>query len=237
MTDPNRTHITAVLDRSGSMGPLVKDTLGGFNKFLTDQKAEPGTATMTLVLFDNLYEEVHTAKDLKEVPDLTSTVYFARGGTALYDAMGKAIHITGAALAKLPEAERPGTVIVLVITDGEENQSREFTQAQVKKLVEHQTATYGWKFVFLGANIDAKQVGGNLGVRMDCAMNYSPDSAGLEAAYGAVSGGLSASRNSARRGEVAKGFFQNPDAVLGQAPSVVGAVDDGSVKVTSSSVK
>lgn len=221
MVDINRTHITAVLDRSGSMRTLAADTIGGFNKFLEDQKAAPGDATLTLALFDSEYEVPYDAKDIKDIPELTNKVYFARGMTALYDALGKAILDTGAALAAIPEDQRPGTVIVLVMTDGEENSSVEFAgeagRQRVQAMVKEQTDTYKWSFIFMGANIDAKAVGASLGVAAARSLNYTADTAGTRAAYEVMSSGTKGLREHARSGGM-KGttsFVDDPDAVIG----------------------
>lgn len=224
MVDTNRTHITAILDRSGSMGDLVTETIGGFNKFLDDQKALPGDATMTLVLFDNEYEVPYNARDLKEVPPLTEAVYYARGMTALYDAIGKSIIDTGAALAKLPEEQRPGTVIVLIITDGAENSSKEFRgelgRQRVQAMVQEQTKKYSWQFIFMGANIDAKAVGASIGVAVNSSLNYKGDAQGTRAVYDVMSSGTSRRRNFDRTKGVlgSESFVDDPDAVIGATP-------------------
>jgi hypothetical protein len=225
MVDINRTHITAVLDRSGSMQNLADDTIGGFNKFLADQKAAPGQATLTLVLFDNQYEVPYNAVELKDIPDLDSKVYYARGMTALYDALGRAIGDTGAALAALPEDNRPGTVIILVMTDGHENSSREFGgehgRQRLQAMVKTQTEVYNWNFVFMGANIDAKAVGASIGVSSDRSLNYAASAAGTKSAYEVMSSGTRSLREHSRtRG--AKGsqkFVDDPNAVIGGTSS------------------
>jgi uncharacterized protein YegL len=220
MTDPNRTHITAVLDRSGSMQCLTAETVSGFNKFVADQKAVPGTANLTLVLFNTDYKVVHDAVDIQKVPDLTAEVYNANGYTALYDALAEAIKKTGEALEKLPETERPGVVIVLVMTDGAENSSKEYGGqrglAALQAMVKHQTEKYSWKFVFMGANIDAKAVGSSLGVQQDWAMNYKSDSAGTYEAYAVMSNGTRGLREFSSRGGDLKSakFFEDPDKLL-----------------------
>lgn len=221
MTDPNRTHITAVLDRSGSMRNLAADTIGGFNKFLEDQKATEGEATLTLVLFDDHYDVPYLSKNIKEIPELDSKVYFARGMTALYDALGKAIIDTGIALAALPEDQRPGTVIVLVMTDGDENSSKEFAgeagRQRVQAMVKTQTDVYKWSVIFMGANIDAKAVGASLGVAAAQALNYTSDSHGTRSAYEAMSSGTRGLRDHTRTKGVmgSKKFVEDPDALIG----------------------
>ena len=217
MTNPNRTHITAVIDRSGSMASLTSDTIGGFNKFISDQRSAPGEATITLVLFNGNYEVVYDARPVKEVEDLNPSVYRANGNTALYDALGKAIQTTGASLSALPEENRPGTVIVLVITDGEENTSREFAgeagRQKVQTMVQHQTDTYKWTFVFMGANIDARAVGTSLGVAAVNTRNYAANSMGVAASYESISRGVISRRKSPSSNA---DFFDTPDTVLGK---------------------
>lgn len=224
MTDPNRTHITAIIDRSGSMEGLTPETVSGFNKYVKDQKALPGNATLTLVLFNTDYTVAHDAVDIQKVPDITAEVYNANGYTALYDAMAEAIKRTGASLAKMPENERPGAVIVLVMTDGQENSSKEFQgeqgRAAIQKMVKHQTDRYSWNFVFMGANIDAKAVGKGLGVHVDFAVNYTGDSKGTSDAYNLMSVGTQAVRDHSSSGGDMKSvkFFADPNAVVGQDP-------------------
>lgn len=239
MVDINRTHITAVLDRSGSMRKLEADTLGGFNKFLSDQKATEGEATLTLVLFDDQYEVPYLARNIKDIPDLDSKVYFARGMTALYDAMGKAIIETGRTLAAIPEDMRPGTVIFLVMTDGEENSSKEFSgepgRLRLQEMVKLQTDVYKWAFIFMGANIDAKAVGASIGVASARSLNYTGDTIGTRAAYEVMSSGTKGLRDHTRtRGLVgSESFVDDPDAVIGaQVPAPVATKVSGTPSPT-----
>ena len=140
MPDPKKCDITVVLDRSGSMEAVADDTIGGFNHFVKDQREEAGSACLTLVQFDTEYEFVHRALPIAEVPRLTRQTFRPRGGTALLDALGRSINETGARLAAMPEAERPGRVVFVVLTDGEENSSREFHAAKVGQMIAHQRA-------------------------------------------------------------------------------------------------
>lgn len=173
------------------------------------------------MLFDNEYEVVYDAVDIKKVPDLTKEVYFARGMTALYDAMGKAIISTGKALAAMSEENRPGAVIFLVITDGAENSSKEFQgepgRQKVRSMVEHQTKTYNWTVVFMGANIDAKAVGASLGVSAATSLGYMGDSVGTRSAYEAMSKGTTRRRDFTRSAglEGTSSFVDDPDAIIG----------------------
>jgi hypothetical protein len=186
MTDPTYTDITMVLDRSGSMQSIKDDTIGGFDAFISEQRRVPGRCTVSMVQFDNVYEEVYTGRDLADVPSLTLV---PRGSTAMLDAIGRAVNATGARLAAMPENARPGTVIVGIMTDGLENASREFTYAMVKAMIEQQEHVYGWTFMYMGANQDAIEVGASLGVARDRSLTYAgPKVAAAMGAYSASVG-------------------------------------------------
>ena len=186
MTDPTYTDITMVLDRSGSMQSIKDDTIGGFDAFISEQGRLPGRCTVSLVQFDNVYEEVYTGRDLADVPGLTLV---PRGSTAMLDAIGRAVNAAGARLAAMPEDGRPGTVIVGIMTDGLENASREFTYPMVKALIEQQEQVYGWTFMYMGANQDAIEVGASLGVARDRSLTYAgPKVAAAMGAYSASVG-------------------------------------------------
>ncbi len=186
MTDPTYTDITMVLDRSGSMQSIKDDTIGGFDAFISEQGRLPGRCTVSLVQFDNVYEEVYTGRDLADVPGLTLV---PRGSTAMLDAIGRVVNATGARLAAMPEDGRPGTVIVGIMTDGLENASREFTYPMVKALIEQQEQAYGWTFMYMGANQDAIEVGASLGVARDRSLTYAgPKVAAAMGAYSASVG-------------------------------------------------
>ena len=186
MTDTTYTDITMVLDRSGSMQSIKADTIGGFDAFISEQRRLPGRCTVSLVQFDNVYEEVYTGRDLADVPSLTLV---PRGSTAMLDAIGRAVNAAGARLAAMPEDGRPGTVIVGIMTDGLENASREFTYPTVKALIEQQEQVYGWTFMYMGANQDAIEVGASLGVARDRSLTYAgPKVAAAMGAYSASVG-------------------------------------------------
>ena len=167
------TDITIVLDRSGSMSGSESDVIGGFNQLVADQKKGEGTATLTLIQFDNKYEVNYTAKDIQEVEDLTGDTYRPRGTTALHDAFGKTINTTGERLANMPESERPEKVLFVVQTDGMENASKEYSLEKVKEMVTHQSDKYNWEFMFLGADIDAIGVGRSLGIDYGKTIQFS----------------------------------------------------------------
>jgi hypothetical protein len=159
------THIAVVVDKSGSMQDRRSDVIGGFNRFLEDQRKAPGEATMTLVLFDTTYAVVHSGKDLRSVPPLTDDTYVPAGCTALHDATARAITESGKFLADLPEDRRPGKVVCVIITDGQENSSVETKLEQVREMIRVQRETYRWEFMFLGVGLEAFEGGQQLEVK------------------------------------------------------------------------
>lgn len=185
------TDLVVILDRSGSMENIARDMEGGFNSMIREQRAQEGTCNVTLVQFDSEeIETVYTGKPVGEVPPL---VLSPRGGTPLLQAVGQTITQVETVLAHLPEDQRPEQVMVLIITDGQENTSREFTRDQVKTLVERKTKE-GWAFVYLGANVDAFAESGSLGISTMSASPYTPDAMSVNAAYASVSANLSSYR-------------------------------------------
>lgn len=168
------TELVFILDRSGSMAGLEADTIGGFNAMLDKQRALEGRCRITTVLFDNDYELLHDGVDLAEVSPLTEEQYFVRGTTALVDAIGRTI---GKITARRDEA---GSVLFVIMTDGMENASREFTADRVRQLIEFRQADYGWEFLFLGANIDAVQTADQYGIRGSRAQNWHHDAKGVQ---------------------------------------------------------
>lgn len=192
MTNPDLRHIAVVLDRSGSMQSVKTDTEGGLKAFLATQHDAPGETTVSLYQFDSEYEAVYENRALADVPEYTLV---PRGATALLDAVGRTISAVGAQLAAKPEDERPGEVIVVILTDGEENSSREFGPDAVKKMIAVQQDDYGWKFVFLGADQDAFAAAGGMGIRAATTLSYasvnttnSMTAAGRMVARGTASG-------------------------------------------------
>ena len=191
----NLTEIVFILDRSGSMMSLTDDTIGGFNSFIEKQKSEPGDALLTTVLFDDQYEILHNGMNLKEVQPMTRDQYWARGMTAMYDAIGKTINEVGRRLSNTPEQYRPGKVIFVITTDGLENASREFTQAKIKEMIQHQTEKYSWEFIFLGANIDSAKTAENIGINKGYAADYVYSAQGTSTMYAAVDCAVSSVRS------------------------------------------
>jgi hypothetical protein len=180
MTRADYTHISLLLDRSGSMAAVADDTIGGFNEFVAQQQKQPGDCTLTLVQFDSgdPQEVVHDRIALQAVPPLTRNTFQPRGGTPLLDAMGQLIDRTGAGLAAIPEPDRPGRVIVVILTDGHENASTGFTRDQIFAMIRHQQDVYAWQFIFLGANQDAIEEARALGIARDKALTYRGDADG-----------------------------------------------------------
>ena len=180
----NLTDIIIVLDRSGSMANVQKDMEGGLNQFVDDQKKLSGEVRLTFVRFDEVYEEVLIRTNIKDVWKLDLR---PRGCTALLDAIGKTINETGNRFSQLAEKDRPSKIVFMVVTDGYENASKEFTKTQIKDMIELQASTYNWEFVFLGADQDAIQEGSSLGVYACNSMTYNKTSAGIKGMWNATS--------------------------------------------------
>lgn len=178
-----KCEIICITDRSGSMSGIKADVIGGFNSFLADQKTVPGEARMTFAQFDGEYELVYEAKPLSEAPELTSATFTPRGSTALMDAIGQTMNVQGARIAKENWADK---VIVCIITDGGENTSREFTQPQIKTMIEHAQKNE-WSFIFLAANQDAFAVGAGYGISGATTANFAASAAGTAQAYASTS--------------------------------------------------
>lgn len=173
----NRTEIVFILDRSGSMSGFEKDTIGGYNAFLDRQRADPAHETIvTTVLFDDKYEVLHSGLPVHEILPMTEYEYFTRGSTALLDAVGRSIECVGSRLSKTPEPERPGQVMFVITTDGYENASRKFNRQQVRDMITHQRVKYSWEFIFLGADIAAEEVAGEIGISAANALSYQKNS-------------------------------------------------------------
>ena len=191
----NLTEMVFILDRSGSMSHLVDDTIGGFNSMIEQQKNEDGDAYITTVLFDHEYEMLHDHVDIKDVKPITNKEYYARGMTALLDALGRTIYSVGERLNNTPEDERPEKVIFVITTDGFENASQEFTKSGVKKMIEHQQEKYSWTFMFLGANMDAVGEAASLGMNPQFARTYTASDIGTQSVYRAVADSITTARN------------------------------------------
>ena len=188
------TEVVFILDRSGSMAGLEKDTIGGFNAMLEKQRQGEGTALISTVLFCNDSAVIHDRVDARDVPPLTQKEYFVYGCTALLDAVGGAIHHIGNVHKYAREEDRPERTLLVITTDGMENASRHYDLRRVRAMIERQKARYGWEFLFLGANIDAVDTAARLGIDADRAANFHCDARGTQLNYEAVSDAMSAMR-------------------------------------------
>lgn len=182
----NSTHLAILVDRSGSMAAIQEDAQGGLKTLIAEQRALPGELTIELFQFDVEYEKVD---------DIDGWTLQPRGMTALLDSMGKSIAEVGEGLAARPEEERPEKVIFVIVTDGLENSSSEWTREKVFENVQRQTDEWSWQFVFTAANQDAVAEGGKLGIRNN--MNYQHTGAGTQSAYAAMSSSIGAFRGGA----------------------------------------
>jgi uncharacterized protein YegL len=185
--NPNLTEIAFVMDRSGSMEAMKQEAIVAFNQFLKEQRAVPGDVRLTLILFDNEYLKPHDCIDLADVPDLDDKTYIPRGGTALLDAMGRTIDELGQRLAKTPEVDRPGKVIIACMTDGEENSSCQYSNDKVSRMIKHQREKYSWDVIFLGATIGSRRMARSWSVSQDDCITMEAGSQGLRMGMRAVS--------------------------------------------------
>ena len=190
------TELVFILDRSGSMSGLEKDTIGGFNSMLEKQRKEPGDAVVSTVLFDNEIEVIHDRVAIADVPNLTDEEYYVRGCTALLDAVGGAIHHIGNVHKYARREDVPEKTLFIITTDGLENASRRYTYDKVRHMIEHQKERYGWEFIFLGANIDAAAEARRFGIDEAMAANYHCDEAGTALNYQVISEAITSVRAS-----------------------------------------
>lgn len=189
----NLTEIIFLLDRSGSMGGLQSDTIGGFNAFIEKQRQLKGETIVTAVLFDDRYEILWNGIDVNKIK-LTDKEYYVRGSTALLDAVGKTILDVGYRLSQASEEQKSGKVIFVITTDGMENASHEFTYKKIKEIIKHQKEKYNWEFIFLGANIDARKEADNIGIDMNNAYSFEASKIGVESMYQMVCEAVSEKR-------------------------------------------
>lgn len=197
----NFTDISIVLDRSGSMSSVATDTIGGFNKFIEDQRKVPGQCRVSLIQFDNEYETVYDAKDVKDAPLLDTATFVPRGNTALLDAIGRTVIATGARLSAMPEADRPGKILFVIITDGHENASHEYNKSAVFEMIKHQREAYNWQFVFIGANQDAIATASGIGIPQNAALTNAQTPIGVAAMYSGLSANTSKLRCSSGKAQ------------------------------------
>ena len=177
------TELVFILDRSGSMSGLESDTIGGFNSMIEKQKKEAGEAVVSTVLFDNESVVIHDRLPLNNVPRMTEEEYFTRGCTTLLDAVGGAIHHIGNVHKYARKEDVPEKTLFIITTDGYENASRRYDYDKVRKMIQRQKETYGWEFLFLGANIDAAAEAKRFGIGADRAVDYLADAEGTALNY------------------------------------------------------
>ena len=189
------TEMVFILDRSGSMSGLEKDTIGGFNSLIEKQKKESGEAFVSTVLFDDKTEVLHDRIALSKVEPLSDKQYYVRGSTALLDALGGAIHHIGSIHKYAREEDVPEHTIFVITTDGMENASREYTRERIREMIRLQQEKYGWEFLFLGANIDAITTAESYGIPSYMAATYNADTQGTQVLYQAMSKRVSMSRS------------------------------------------
>ncbi len=189
------TELVVVLDKSGSMGAVVNDAIGGFNTFLKAQQEAPGEAKITVVQFDTVLEFYATNADVKSVQPLDNKSYVPRGSTALYDAVGETIDKTGQRLASMKENDRPSKVIFAILTDGEENSSKEYSGAQVKKAIEHQREKYNWDFIFLAAGEGAFKEANAIGMDLNKTIRFANTGENQTKSYEVLANYASVSRS------------------------------------------
>jgi hypothetical protein len=191
------TDLTVVMDRSGSMSACKTDAEGGLNTFIAKQKELPGECTFSLIQFNTNYQKVHAGIPIKEVPHCTLD---PMGSTALLDAVGRAIIETGDRLKGVDESQRPGLVVFVILTDGQENSSREFSRAKIKEMIEHQSSVYKWQFTYLGANQDAFAEAGAMGIAASSSANYAAEK--TSSAFGAASHNVARMRKDRATGAI-----------------------------------
>jgi uncharacterized protein YegL len=188
MTDPNYTHIGLVVDRSGSMSDIAQDMNGGIQQLLRDQTKAEAFVKVDVATFDNDVEFVATDATPESI--MNEEFCNPRGSTALNDAIGQMINRLGNKFATMPEEKRPSQVIVVIVTDGMENASREYTSDQIKAMVTKQTDEYQWTFMYLAANVDAFATGGTLGFGRKMSMGYAATAGGTQNMWAASSANI-----------------------------------------------
>jgi len=195
------THLSVILDRTGSMESIRDDVIGGFNAFVRDQKGQPGKATLTLVQFDSQdpYEVLYRFRPVQSVPELTRNTYVPRASTPLLDAIGRGINDLETCIAEIGEGERPSKVVFVIITDGQENASLEFNKGQIVKMIKDKTDNHGWQFLFLSADLDAVGDAVSYGTRADATLLFRKDARGTAEAWNALSCSVSDYRTAEKK--------------------------------------
>lgn len=210
LTSVEPVQIICILDRSGSMRKVAEDTIGGYNTFIEKQKQKKGRAEVTTVLFDDRYEKIVDAKDIQKVPELTNKNYYPRGMTALLDAVGRTITGTMDKMNQNGICPAKRRVLFLIMTDGKENNSLEYTKADVKAMIDTASKEYKWNFIFMGANIDSVSEAAALGIGADHAVNYKHDAGGVRQSFSRMDAAASEMRDKGSVGESWKQVGEQP---------------------------
>ncbi len=194
----NKTHITVLLDRSGSMEAIRDDVIGGYNSFLGTQQQQPGDATLSLTQFDLVdpREIIHWFRPLLDVPALNRDTFVPRAGTPFYDAIGWSIRGLEKALERMPEAERPGRVIVAIFSDGQENSSHRYSQHRIARMIEEKQGE-GWQFTYQGADLAGIHEAIACGIPRESTMAFTPNARGTAMAWNSISSAISSYRQGA----------------------------------------
>ena len=200
MTNPDLTEIVCILDRSGSMDSLRADAIEGINAFIAQQQKLPGEARLTVVLFDHEYLLFLDGIPLAEAPLFNADIYVPRGTTALLDAVGRTIDDVGKRLSQTPEDQRPGKVIVAILTDGLENASTDYTYERVAQMIQHQREKYNWEFIFLAANQDAIASAAHISIEAQATVSFVASPAGVRQAYADMGDRVAEARRRPREG-------------------------------------
>lgn len=204
----NLTEVVCILDKSGSMSGLERDTIGGYNSMIEKQKKEDGEAYISTVLFSDYSKVIHDRVSVDKIEPMTEKEYYVDGCTALLDAVGDAIHHIKTVHKYARDEDRPEKTLFIITTDGQENSSKRYSYEKVKKMVEHQKEKYGWEFIFLGANIDAIAEAGRFGINQEMAVNYNCDEVGISTSYMALSEAVSCVRK-VKRGKLNEALGKN----------------------------
>lgn len=192
----NITELVFIIDKSGSMSGLEADTIGGFNSMLKKHKDEEGTCHISTIFFADSSEVIHNRANISSVEPLTGKDYLPGGCTALLDAVGNAINHTIKVQRYAADDEKASSVLFVIITDGYENASREYTKHQIKKMISYEKEKYGWEFIFLGANIDAVDTARDYGISAERAANFHCDSEGINLNFKGIAAAIGQMRKS-----------------------------------------
>jgi uncharacterized protein YegL len=195
MTNPNLTECICLLDKSGSMYSLKGDVVGGYNKLIAEQKAIPGEANFSLIQFDTAIQTTYENMPVRDVPELKDKDYQPTGATALLDAVGNTITTVGKRLAAMPEDRRPGKVVLAIMTDGEENSSKEYSKTQIKNMITEHKDVWKWDILFIGAGIDAFAEAGSIGIDRSMTMDVDHNAKGIAQTFGCMSKSYTSTRS------------------------------------------